>query len=655
LIVEDIVRPVFFLWIPLLLCASLAVSTYAQEEFFTEEGLLESEEDDFDPQEVLERLAELRRRPLDPNRASFSQLQQIPYLTAFQVKGILDGRKMRKFNKLEDLLQVQGMDQATLARVRPFLRVRPIPKRWGHLRSRMTLRMPQARGYREGLYRGDPAKIYLRVDLSVNEYLSLGALSEKDPGEREVTDYRSFYVQLEHIGPLRRVMVGNFGGEFGQGLVLWTSGGVSGAARLSSTMKLAGRGIRPYTSTDENLGLYGIALAGTLGIMDISMFFSRARLDADVEGDEARSLSSSGFHRTEGEMQKKDTLSETLVGGHLSALLSQNKVVGLTWYRTRYRPALRIPDLVRRRYAFRGERSEVLGGHFDLIFGSLNLFGEAAVNERSACGVILGLLLEGESLNSSLIWRHYPPNYDNPHSSALAAKEDQNESGMLLALTWNPLSGTRLELLVDQHHRPWRGYFLEMPSRGETITIQMVRKLGSRAILTLRHRERWEEVAGSYDGGMSKNFARHVRSRRLQLDWRASGGIEVRGRLEATRVSVETRNVAERGALLLAQIKISPSEVLSLRGLAVFFDAPSYDSRMYLCEVGPSGVARNAALFGRGSRALLWTRYKVMQGLEVSVKFCHIHYDDRRSLGDGLEEIEGNAKKEALVQLDWRW
>jgi hypothetical protein len=519
----------------------------------------------------------------------------------------------------------------------------------------VALSTPQTQGFRQNLYRGDPAKIYLRLDLVVDEHLKLGALSEKDPGEREVADYRSLHVQVEHIGPLRRVIVGNFAVEFGQGLVLWTGGGSSGVARLSSSMKRVGRGIRPYTSTDENLGLCGVALATTLAFLDLSIFFSRALLDADVEGGQARSLSRSGLHRTEGEMHKMDTLSETLMGGHLSALLSQDKVLGLTWYQTRFRPRLSIPDLRRRRYAFRGERAQVFGSHWDMVFWSLNLFGEAAVNEHGGQGAILVFALDGGSLNSSLVWRHYSPNFDNPHSSALAAKEGQNESGMLLALTWRPLSGTQWELLVDQHRRPWRGYFLEMPSTGETRTIQLAQRLGSRTLLTLRHRERWEEVAGSSDGGMSKNLLRHVCSQRAQLDWRASGGIEVRGRLETNRVSVEARNVTERGALLLAQMKISPSEALSVRGLVVFFNTPSYDSRMYLCEVGPPGVARNAALFGRGSRVLLWTRCRVVRGLTVSVKFCRIHYDDRRSLGDGPEEIEGSVKREVLVQLDWRW
>jgi len=650
------VRRYLLLGIILLLCAWPVFPIPAlEEETLPNEDLLEADEDEFDPQEVLDRIVELRRRPLDINRASFSQLQQIPYLTALQIKGILDRRKKGKFKYLEELLQVPGMDPATMARARPFLRIFPIQEKWGHLRSRATLSMPRARGYRQGLYRGDPAKIYLRVDLSVDEHLRLGALCEKDPGEKSVTDYRSLYMQIERIGPLRRLILGHFAVEFGQGLVLWTRSGSSGVARHPAATKLAGRGIRPYTSTDENLGLFGIALAGTLGLLDLSIFLSRARLDADVESDAARSLSQSGLHRTDGEMHRKDALGETLVGAHLSALLSQNKIIGVTWYRSCYHPDLRIPDSVRNRYAFRGQGAEVWGGHLDMIFGPLNLFGEAAVVEPDACGAILGLLLDGESLQSSWVWRHYPPDFNNLHSSALAAKEDQNESGMLLALTWRLLSGTRVELLVDQHHRPWREYFLEMPSRGETRMIQMEQRLGNRTILTLRHRERCQEMAGSSFRGVSKNLQRKACSRRWQLDWKASRAIEVRGRLETNRVFVPTGGVVERGALLLAQMKFSPTQVLALRGLVVFFNVPTYESRMYLCEVGPPGVARNAALFGRGSRALLWTSYEMIPGLEVSIKFCHIHYDDRSSLGDGSEQTEGNVKKEALMQLDWRW
>lgn len=625
------------------------------EELIPDEELLESDDEAFDPQEVLERLLELRRCPLDPNRASFSQLQQIPYLSASQIRSILDHRKGKQFEKLDDLLRIQGIDRATLARARPFLKIRTTRQRWGHLRSRIALDFPRARGYWQNLYLGDPSKIYLRLDLSADEHIRLGVLSEKDPGEKDLTDYRSLYLQVESVGPIRRAILGNFALEFGQGLVLWSSKGLGGGPRSLSEMKLVGRGLRPYTSTDENLGLHGIAVTSALGSLELSMFFSRTRLDATMEGDEARSFYQSGLHRSKGELEKKDTLGETLVGGHVEGHLGQGKVLGLTWYRSRYGPEIKVVDLARKRFAFRGKLSEVWGGHFDLVFGPLNFFGEGAQAQRGAPAVILGLLLDQGSLGTSLVWRCYPPDFCNLHASGLATKENQNESGMFLGLIWRPTVGTELELLVDQHRHPWRGYLLEMPSVGERFSLKILKRLGSRMALTFRHRERREEVAVASGSGARKNVRSACRSRRFQLDWQASREMELRGRFETNRIVIDTKGSGERGALLLAQLKLTPAAKVSLKGVVAFFCAPSYDSRMYVCEVGPSGVVRNLALFGRGSRTSLLARCEAIKGMGFSVKYCSTHYADRHSIGEGAEELDSNVKREALIQFDWKW
>jgi hypothetical protein len=655
-IVEGIVRYALGLIAAFMLLISFAFPSLVRgEELIPDEELLESDDEAFDPQEVLERLLELRRCPLDPNRASFSQLQHIPYLSTSQIRSILDHRKGKRFQKLEDLLRIQGIDPATLARARPFLRIRTTQQKWGHLRSRIALDFPRAQGYWQNLYRGDPSKIYLRLDLSADEHLRLGVLSEKDPGEKDLTDYRSLYLQVESVGPLRRAILGGFALEFGQGLVLWSSKGLWGGPRSFSGMKLVGRGLRPYTSTDENLGLHGIAMTSVLGSLELSIFFSRTRLDASMEGDEARSFYRSGLHRSKGELEKKDTLGETLVGGHVAGHLGQGKVLGLTWYRSRYGAELRVVDLARKRYAFQGKLSQVWGGHFDLVFGPLNFFGEGAQAQRGAPAFILGLLLDQGFLDTSLVWRCYSPDFCNLHSSGLATKENQNESGMFLGLIWRPTVGTKLELLVDQHRHPWRGYLLEMPSVGERFSLKILKRLGNRMTLTFRHRERRAEVAAVSALVVRKNVRSVFRSRRFQLDWKASREIELRGRFETNRVIIETKGSAERGALLLAQLKLTPAVKVSLKGVVAFFCAPSYDSRLYVCEMGPSGVARNLPLFGRGSRTSLLARFEVIEGMGLSVKYCSTHYADRHSIGEGAEELDSSVKREALIQFDWKW
>ncbi len=639
----------------LLLSISLISFAHAQEgELPALEELLESEED-FDPEQVLERLAEMRRSPLDPNRASFSQLQQIPYLSVSQIKDMIGFRKTNRFQKVEDLLQVPGMDPATLSRIKPFLHIRAIRYRWSHLRSRLALSLPSARGYREKRYQGNPLKTYLRLDMSVDEHIRMGVLSEKDPGENAWDDYRSFYVQLEDIAFLHQAILGSYAVEFGQGLVLWSPGGSMGGARSATSAKLSGRGIRPYTSTDENLGLRGLAMTAILGFTELSIFFSRAFLDATLEGNRTTGLYRSGLHRTGNEMAKKDVLEEVLLGGHIQGQFAQDKVLGLTWYRSRFRPGLQPPDDPRGRYDFRGQWCQFWGGYVDMVLGPLNFFGESALDGHLTKAATVGFSLNEEALRAALVWRHYPPEFCNLHGGGMAAKEPQNESGVLLALDWSPFDGTRLELLADQYQRPWRTYLLEMPSGGEKWSLQMIQKLGDNVSVTVRHQDRRGQVPAASNLGMSTNSRLDVVSRRLQLDWRISGGVRLRGRLQTSRVCRETQADVERGASLLVQMTLLPHKTISLRAMVVLFHVPTYDGRIYVCEVGPAGVARNVALYGRGSRALLLGRWGIGRGVQVSAKLCRTRYEDRQSMGVGAEQVEGHVKNEVLLQFDWKW
>jgi hypothetical protein len=640
----------------LLIC--LIMTTLAPvdgDDLLADEELLESDQEAFDPQEILERLAQLRSSPLDPNRASHGQLRQIPYLSAQQVQGILALRKRHRLKDLDDLLLVPEIDVATLARIRPFLRIRAARRDRVQLRSRGIVTWPLARGYRQGAYPGLPLKLYLKLNLSAGERISLGLLGEKDPGEENMADFCSGHVQLEDLGPLRRAVVGDFALEFGQGLVLWTGGGPAGGARSPGSVRRRPRGTRSYTSADENKGLRGLALTGVLGPMDLSAFVSRRLLDASLDGETARGFDVSGLHRTALELTKRDVIEESLVGGHLGISPAHGQVAGLTWYHSRYRPGLNPDDLRRRRYAFRGMTSQVWGAHWELTFRSLAFYGEGAVTAGGARAFTSGLSMELEPIRTILAWRHFEADYSNPRGSGLAAKESQNETGMLLGMIWRAGSKTRVELLVDGYRRPWRSYLLEMPSAGTSWTLQVVQRLGRGGALTVRHKRRQGDVPAAGPAGINKNGRRDQSWWRFQLDWRMTAWLEMRSRAELNRVFNDGQGKAARSALLLAQFKIRSGNMIDLKWIITIFRVPTYDCRLYLCEVGPAGTARNMALFGRGSRLFLLIQLKKLKGTDLSLRLCRSLFDDRQTIGSGWDRIEGRAKTELLMQVDWRW
>jgi|GEM_PF-1367438 len=650
------------------------------------EDLLESDEERFEPIEILERLEQLRRCPLDPNRASYAQLERIPYLSDSQIRGILAARKESAFTGLGDLLRAAGMDRQTLARVRPFLKIRPRRGVRGHLRTRTSWTLPLSRAYREGLYWGDATGASMRLQLLSGDLLWMGVVTEKDPGERDLTDHHAFFLQLSPPGPLRRLVLGHFALEYGQGLALWTAGGGgAGNAGGVTDLKRKGRGIRPHTSTEENGALFGGAVSAGWGPLTLDLFASRTGRDAgrdpDRPGEAVTGLSAAGLHRTDGELDKKDALQETAVGGHLSLSLSGDKTLGLTWYRTLYRPEVRPADAVRQRYGLQGREQEVAGADWDLILGPVEVFGEAAlasqtVDSFTAAGpavasivaadspraVLAGFRLRRERVRVGLVWRHYPADFLSPRGSGAAIKDDQNEHGLQVAMQWQPYRRTRLELLAAGFRRPWRSYDVPMPSTGERWTLQAVHTLGRSLSIRLRLRWKREDAAVPASSGISPAgsgsapVGRLERcDRRVQIDWPVCKTVALRSRLETNRVKPPGGNAFRRGVLLAVQIRVDPHDRVRLRGSAALFRVPDYHGRIYLCEVGPRGMARNVALSGRGIRTLALLESEPMESVRLSARFAATVYDHCRTLSDGADRIDWNVKREVVLQLDWSW
>ncbi len=637
-----------------------------------QETLLESDEDRFDPVEVLERLEALRRCPLDPNRATFSQLEKIPYLSALQIQGILIAGRERSYTRLEDLLRAPGMDHQTLARVRPFLKINPRRGVRGHLRSRAAWTLPLSRAYREGCYWGDATAGSLRLHLLAGDLLWMGVVTEKDPGERDLTDHHAFFLQLSQLGPLRRLLLGHFALEYGQGLTLWTAAGASANGGGVSELKRKGRGIRPHTSTEENGALFGGALSAGWGAFTLDLFGSRTGRDAGRDttrqDGSVTGLSASGLHRTDGELAKKNALQETLTGARAALCLHGDKTLGLTWYRALYRPGIRPADPIRQRYALQGCRQEALGADLDLVLGALEVFAEAAVASScgalevfgekaaaSSCGVLAGICLRGETVRAGIVWRHYPADFLSARGSAAAAKDGRNEDGLRVAMRWDPAGRTRLELQADGFRRPWRSYDLPMPSTGERWTLRAVQRLSGG--LSFQFRLRWKrEDASCPAGGQAGTLGTMRRcDRRIQIDWQVAKAIALRSRLETSRVSPPGGDPVQRGVLLAAQVKVNPDARFGLKGGAALFRVPAYEGRLYLCEVGPRGMARNVALFGRGMRTFALLEGELLESVRLSLRFAATVYDHCRTLSSGLDEIDWNVKREITLQLDWSW
>ena len=304
----------------------------------SEELLLNLDESSPDYAVVLERLDDLRRRPLDLNTCSIDDLMELPFVSAAEAAAIAAHRTdVGRFETAMNLADVTGLDATTAMRLLPFVTVRPPAS--GRNRSRVrfdllqryTRRLELAEGFRRDSsgYLGGPSVLQTRATVSFGK-MSARMTLDKDAGEPMRWseqmhalgyDFMAGHVEAEDLGWIRRLVIGDFTPRFGHGVLVRSPAALRSAAP-------SGRGgaasLRPYASATETGHFRGIGIKiAPLEHIALTAFASRRRVDAAIDTtaeDAASAVSrrSNGLHRTAAERLGRGVLQETSFGGALS-------------------------------------------------------------------------------------------------------------------------------------------------------------------------------------------------------------------------------------------------------------------------------------------------------------------------------------------------
>lgn len=170
-------------------------------------------------------------------------------------------------------------------------------------------------------YLGSPWVLYTRYRFSFSKKYSFGITAEKDAGEEFFTgtqkqgfDYYSAHLFVRDIGVIKKIAVGDYQLEYGQGLNVW-SGLAFGKSPDITTIKRNARGILPYTSVNEESFKRGVAVAIGLKYFQLDVWYSSRKVDGNLLVQDSlqsefivSSLQSSGLHRTPSEVADKNSI-----------------------------------------------------------------------------------------------------------------------------------------------------------------------------------------------------------------------------------------------------------------------------------------------------------------------------------------------------------
>jgi hypothetical protein len=630
------------------------------------ESALENTTRDIEDSQVAESLLQLSVNPIDLNTATANDLQQIPGLDPLLASRIVSYRKKHGFSSVDELVHVEGLDRSMFQQIRGFLMVSMRSNRHKatddvaiHYTGRTIRRLQDQRGYVDGTFLGNPYRIYNKflAQYAVDSgfLVEAGGLTEKDPGEEDVSDFATGFIGISNASKSVRCIVGDYTVEGGQGLALWRSTGATKGNEVISSISKNQRGLQPYRSSDENGFLRGVAVEARLGLIDITGFVSRKPINANLnEGGYITSFNTSGLSRTQSESQSKSSSGETMLGMNVDTWLFEGFRMGIRACTTHYDHPIALSGI----NGFSGRKASIESIDFSYASSTLGSFGEAAMDRDNSTAMIGGIVLEPVSvLDVALVVRSYPQRFVSMHGFGFGESGGQprNEKGVYASARLSLFAWLTISSYYDQFATMGPSTVSLLPTAGHEFLSAVRLQWGEQSSVQFKVKQKnqaaEELLLDEFSRTNSIVGKRTQANYRASFEWIPSSFIRWKARFERVSVKYHPSGIAQTGFLVYQDVQVRLKRRLSIDGRVIVFDTDSYDSRIYEYESELHGTFANPALFGKGIRMYILMKYP-MGALEFSIKYSTTLKPGMKSIGSGLNEIQGDTDDQLGFQVD---
>lgn len=677
----------------------------AQEETITSldeiiEEIASSTDSELDYTTLFDALEEFYYYPLDLNSATEEDFKNLLFLTEFQCYSIVKYRKkFGNYVTVYELQFVDGIDFLTLKRLLPFVKVsnQQVQKKFDFnkafsygknttfLRYQRTLQ--QKAGYIQipdsilelnpdkNRYLGSPDKIYFRHSYQYKNKLFYGITAEKDDGEQFLRgaqkygfDFYSAHFQINDLWKFKKIIIGDYLAQFGQGLTLWSGLSYGKISSMSSVMKKA-RGINKYSSVNESAFFRGQAMTINLGKLLLTEFISYKKLDGSVNltGDTASSVSlteeeyltsflETGYHRTPNEVKKRKNIDEFVSG--LNANYSfKNLRLGATGIFYSYSVPVGSRIEPYRYYDFTGKSNMNFGLDYIYTYSKIIFFGETSISKNLGWATLNGAMIDFvPEFKMSIVHRYFRPDYQNMYAQAFSeSNKVNNESGLFIGAEIFPRKKWKIEAFFDSWYYPWLKYGVNSPSSGNEILTQISYFPKRNLDMYFRYKYEIKQKNNSeITSGVRPLIDYNTIKYRYHLNYTLNKEITLKSRVELANYKINLRD--DWGYMIYQDFQYKPSNLpLTFTARIAVFETESYDTRIYAYEPEVLYGFSVPAYYGQGIRQVLVIKYTALKNLDFWFRIANTYYNDRTFIGSGLDKIEGQNRTDIKLQLRYRF
>ena len=676
-------------------------SLFAQEEESKKEiienyieQLAENTDEELDYTTLFDDLMGFLDEPLNLNEATYEDLMKLQILSPYQVLNILNYRKTNgNFVSLYELQLVKGLNKETIFSILPFISVSKIKEKQkfkfkymikygsNQVLARYQQNIEEQAGFSaisdsellakpNSRYLGSPQKYYLRYAFHYKKKVLWGFTGEKDPGEeffkgsqKQGFDFNSAHLQINDVGPVKKILLGDYQAQFGQGVTMWSGLGFGKSSFTTNILKTP-RGIRKYSSTNENLFLRGAGTTIRIKDLDFTAFISKKKIDANIsvfdslENDvlEVTSIQNTGYHRTPNELADKHAISEFIAGGNLT-YNSQYFKTGLTFIHYEYGADLNKNVQPYSQFDFMGTKNFNVGINYLFSYKSITFFGEEAMSENKSMAFVNGASFSLiPQISLAILHRNYNKSYTGLYTNGFAESKTQNERGLYMGAEIYPAKHWKISAYYDTYSFDWLKFQTNAPSSGIDYFAQADFDASHNLKMQFKFKQEIKQKNNSIETvGINPIEDYSNLKFRYHISYNASNYLTLKSRVEISNYTLGN-NDPEKGYLVYQDIIYKFAKVpLRLSFRYAMFDTDTYNARIYAYENDILYAFSIPAYYSKGIRTYLLLSYKITHNIDVWVRYAITQYANNDVIGSSLTEINGNRKSDIKVQFKFKF
>ncbi|HHP7241136.1 MAG TPA: hypothetical protein ACFCUD_05670 [Cyclobacteriaceae bacterium] len=663
-------------------------------------------EEDINYDDLYESLYLFYTNPINLNNTTRGELISLYILSPEQVNNFFNyTEKNGKLLSIYELQAIPDFDLNTINRLLPFVVVREdktdtrpllnriLTERNNYFILRNIRNIEKKRGFKPRTeeeiientetgevdtitntstpYAGDANRLYGRFRVSNTNDFSLGFTFEKDAGEaftwdpntnRYGLDYYSYHFFLENKGIIKKLAIGDFQAQFGQGLLMGAGFATGkGSATITSVMR-TNTGLKPYSSVLESGFFRGIGTTINYGNIDYTVFYSRIKQDGNLQSDTTistdfdefvNSIQETGFHRTASEINNKNQITEQTYGANLLYRNDGNTLqLGVNFIGTNYSTPLQTRPRNYNQFEFEGDYNYNIGIYGNYYWRNFNFFGEAARSKSGGIGAIGGFAASlTHVIDLSFLLRNYDRDFHSFYGNAFGeSSRIINESGLYWGIKIKPSKRYYLTAYYDKFNFPWLRFRTEAPSQGYEYLARFTYRPTRKIETFIQYRQEAKERTETFEEG--DNLNRLVtgikRNYWANVSYSVGNYLNLKSRVQFS--NFDFNNEFSNGFAIYQDVNFTIDN-FKISTRAALFDTDNFENAQYVYERDVLYAVSRPAYSGRGVRNYVIIQYRPVRDFTFWFRYARTRFSDRDVIGDGNERIDGDTRSEVRLQI----